>query len=681
MSNDGDVSGNHGGTDYWVVKLGPTKAIEWQKCLGGSSDEYGNSLQQTLGGYILSGSTGSNDGDVSGNHGGADYWIVKLDQTGALEWQKCLGGSGDDYAYSIQQTSDGGYIVCGETSSNDGDIIGNHGGADYWIVKLNQTGFLEWQKCLGGSGEDYAYSIQQTSDGGYIVAGDTSSNDGDVSGNHGGSDYWVVKLDQTGALKWQKCLGGSYDDYAFCIQQTSNNGYIIAGDTSSNDGDVSGNHGFSDCWIVRLGPSEGGPLEWQKCLGGSFIDLAHSIRQTGDGGFIVSGSTVSEDGDVIGKHLGSDCWVFKLGSSGTLEWQRCLGGSEGDNGYDIQEMGNGYILAGITSSDDGDVGGNHGPSDSWIVRLTRNPRCVAEIIDCYITPSSPSMIQDAEGRIHVFVRGSDDSLCDYVDGTWQILGGRITSDPYAVKDDLGRIHVFVMGLDGSLWDRMLDGGWVSLGGFSNFDPSAALSPEDGHLKIAVIGLDNSVWINDFDCDTLTGSWYSLGGWTTSNPQVIFDQLGVMHVFVQGSDGALYENADGSWIGHGGIITSDAIPIFYPLGQAICTFVRGSDGSLWEYMDGTGWTGLGGTILEPTPSFDANPAVVADSNCNLWAFVCGSDSHLWLNLLGEWQSMGGSIISSDPSAIFDETTGMIHVAGRAEGGQLCIWHVTGDQPVD
>ena len=134
---------------------------------------------------------------MSGNHGDgdADFWVVKLSSTGSLQWQKCLGGSRDDSAHSIQQTSDGGYIVAGFTDSNDGDVSGNHGGWDVWVVKLNSTGSLQWQKCLGGSDFDYAYSIQQTSDGGYIVAGGTYSNDGDVSGNHGDMDFWVVKLD------------------------------------------------------------------------------------------------------------------------------------------------------------------------------------------------------------------------------------------------------------------------------------------------------------------------------------------------------------------------------------------------------------------------------------------------------------------------------------------------------
>jgi hypothetical protein len=139
--------------------------------------------------------------------------------------------------------------VAGYTASNDGDVTGNHGGGDYWIVKLNSTGTIEWQKCLGGTNHDWARSIQQTSDGGYIVACYTASTDGDVTGNNGGEDYWIVKLTSTGTIEWQKCLGCSNDEDTYSIQQTTDGGYIVAGITRSNDGDVTGNHGVADCFV------------------------------------------------------------------------------------------------------------------------------------------------------------------------------------------------------------------------------------------------------------------------------------------------------------------------------------------------------------------------------------------------------------------------------------------------
>ncbi len=358
-SNDGDVSGNHGSYDYWIVKLDAAGDTSWTKCLGGSSSDYARSIRQTNdGGYIIAGYSESNNGDVSGNHGDYDYWIVKLDAAGDTLWTKCLGGSSSDYAQSIRQTSDGGYIVAGTTWSNDGDVSGNHGSLDYWIVKLDAAGDTLWTKCLGGSDKDYAYSIQQTSDGGYIVAGYTYSNDGDVSGNHGSSDSWIVKLDAAGDTLWTKCLGGSSSDYARSIRQTSDGGYIIAGYSKSNDGDVSGNHGSYDYWIVKLDAA--GDTLWTKCLGGSDHYYARSIQQTSDGGYIVAGSKDS-----------LDYWIIKLNSFGDSTWTKCLGGSKDDYAQSIQQTNDGgYIIAGYSESNDGDVSGNHGGSDFWIVKLS-----------------------------------------------------------------------------------------------------------------------------------------------------------------------------------------------------------------------------------------------------------------------------------------------------------------------
>ena len=347
-------------------------AIEWQKCLGGTSWDYAKSIQQTSGGgFIVAGETWSNDGDVSGNHGIVDSWIVKLNSSGDIIWQKCFGGTDDDVAFSIQQTSDGGFIVAGGTWSNDGDMSGNHGGSDAWVVKLNSSGDIIWQKCFGGTNVDQAFSIQQTSDGGFIVAGGTFSNDGDVSGNHGIVDSWIVKLNSSGDIIWQKCFGGTDDDVAFSIQQTSDGGFIVAGYTSSNDGDVSGNHGSWDSWVVKLNSS--GDIEWQKCLGGTDNDEAKSIQQTSDGGYIVAGETWSNDGDVSGNHGNSDYWVVKLNSSGDIEWQKCLGGTVKDIAKTIQQTSDGgFIVAGYTNSNDGDVSGIHGDYyDFWVVKLNK----------------------------------------------------------------------------------------------------------------------------------------------------------------------------------------------------------------------------------------------------------------------------------------------------------------------
>jgi len=367
-SNDGDVSGNHGDFDFWVVKLNSLGDISWQRCLGGSSEDSPSSMQQTSdGGYIVVGETYSNNGDVSGNHGAFDCWIVRLDSAGEIIWQKCLGGTEYDYANFVQQTSDGGYIIAGKTNSCDGDVLCNHGDYDYWIVKLDSMGNIDWQKCLGGSGEDSAQSVRQTFDGGYIVAGHSSSIDGDVSANHGRRDYWIVKLDSAGNIEWQQSMGGSENDYAHSILQTSEGGFIVVGESMSFDGDVSGNNGYYDCWIVKT-DSMGGIL-WQECLGGTFMETALSIQQTPDEGYVVAGVTNSNDRDVYGNHGLNDSWVVKLDPYGTILWQKCLGGSDQDGAFSIESTVDGsFVVTGRTGSNDGDVRGLQGLSDCWIVR-------------------------------------------------------------------------------------------------------------------------------------------------------------------------------------------------------------------------------------------------------------------------------------------------------------------------
>jgi len=365
-SNNGEVSGNHGGEDYWIVKLDTTGAVQWQKSLGGSSFDEALSVQQTSdGGYIVAGGSYSNDSEVSGNHGYEDYWVVKLNDIGAIQWQKCLGGDTTDVATSIRQTSDGGYIIAGQSYSNDSEVSGNHGNFDYWAVKLTDSGAIQWQKSLGGSSYDGAYSIQQTSDGGYIVAGQSFSDDDELSGKPGGANDWIVKLNDTGAIQWQKSLGGSM---AAAIRQTSDVGYIVAGYNEPNDSEVFGNHGGLDYGVLKI--NDTGAIQWQQSLGGSGGENATAISQTSDGGYIIAGTSDSRDGDVTGNHGGWDYWIVKLTSTGTIQWQESLGGSNNELAQSIQQTSDGgYIIAGQTNSNDGEVSGNHGGFDYWIVKL------------------------------------------------------------------------------------------------------------------------------------------------------------------------------------------------------------------------------------------------------------------------------------------------------------------------
>ena len=385
-SNDGDVTGFHGvptlsggNGDAWIVAIDDTGHIKWEKCYGGSGGDVARCLYNTGDGYIFAGTTSSNDGDVSGNHGTIDGWVVKTDPTGGISWQKCIGGTKGDVINSIKKTTDNGYILAGYTNSNDGDVSGLHGSNnDVWVVKLNSSGSIVWQKCLGGTSSDKAYAIVQTSDGGYILAATSSSNDGDVSGNHGQGDFWVVKLDDTGHIQWQRSLGGTQQDDAQSIIQTKDGGYMVVGQSSSNDGDVSGNHGNTDCWVVKL--SSTGATSWQKCFGGGLGESFDAVQQTYDSGYVFAGFTYSGDGDVKGIHGLDQYWVVRANNTGKLIWQKCLGGYSNAAYGVMQSIDSGYIIAGATASpDDGDVKGIHDSitvsptaGDYWIVKLAKD---------------------------------------------------------------------------------------------------------------------------------------------------------------------------------------------------------------------------------------------------------------------------------------------------------------------
>ncbi len=393
--------------------------IQWKKCYGGSNDDELKSIINTYDhGFILAGSTTSNDGNVTYPLGGPT-WIVKIDSSGHIQWDNCFSGG----PYSIIQTTDTNYVVAGVSNPNNGDG---------WVLKISNSGNLLWQKSYGGTARDDVYSIAQTYDGGYVFGGWTYSWDGDIHNHYdsiiGNTDAWIVKINDTGAVQWSKCYGGDSGDAANCIIQTIDSNYVFVGSTYSFNGEVTDNipgdlaiwiaklndtgsvlwskcygsygvpnaviqtldggfaiagtafapggyaynfHGYHDYWVLKLDST--GALEWSQCYGGSDEDQANSIIQNPDSTYIVVGYAFSNDGQVTGNHsANNDCWMIKLSSSGSLLWEKCYGGNSADLGESIvRSPDGGYAFAGITvSSFNGDVPGNHGSWDYWVVKIT-----------------------------------------------------------------------------------------------------------------------------------------------------------------------------------------------------------------------------------------------------------------------------------------------------------------------
>jgi hypothetical protein len=387
-----DISGDKtensvGENDFWIVKIDSLGNIEWQNTIGGDTTDKLYSCSQTSdGGFILGGMSSSDiSGDKSENSmGGSDYWIVKTDAAGNIQWQNTIGGSLDDELNSVQQTSDGGYILGGWSYSNiSGDKTENNRDTtlstyDYWIVKTDQNGNIQWQKTIGGNDWDALFDIQQTSDGGYILGGSSTSG---ISGEkteicyNYESDYWIIKTDSLGNIQWQNTIGGDRIDEYGSLDQTSDGGYIVGGYSSSSisvdktENLVGGM--WYDYWILKIDSL--GNIQWQNTIGGTDSDILYSIQQDTDGGFLLGGSSHSYiSGDKTEVNNIYDYWIVKTDSIGNIEWQNTIGGNGMDDQLHFLQTDDGnYILGGYSNSQIcGDKSENCiGGADFWIVKI------------------------------------------------------------------------------------------------------------------------------------------------------------------------------------------------------------------------------------------------------------------------------------------------------------------------
>jgi hypothetical protein len=329
--------------------------IQWEKTIGGNSyDELYCLAQTSDGGYILGGTSNSAiSGDKSqASKGGVDYWAVKVDANGNKQWDKTFGGSGTDDLLSLVQTLDGGYILGGQSNSGvSGDKTGsNKGGlnsylSDYWVIKLDANGNKLWDKTYGGIDHEFFYSLAQTADGGYILGGSSRSGiSGDkTQASNGAEDYWIVKLDAAGNKTWDKSIGADNSDMLSEISQTTDGGYVLGGWSASGfSGDKTQfSQGQHDYWVVKLNAN--GNIIWEKTFGGNNRDELSNVTQTPDGGYILSGWSLSDiSGDKTQANKGSwDYWVMKLDASGNKQWDKTFGGTDHD------------YLSGLASTPDG----------------------------------------------------------------------------------------------------------------------------------------------------------------------------------------------------------------------------------------------------------------------------------------------------------------------------------------
>jgi len=370
-----------GSSDFWLIKTDADGNEEWNQTFGGSMGDYRTSGQQTSdGGYVIIGQTNS---FPAPSERYCDAWIVKTDANGSKEWSQTYGGNVWDFCTFGRQVSDGGYVITGYT-----DSFSKYGWRDIWLVKTDANGTQQWIKVFGGSVQDEGYYVQQTKDGEYIIAGGTR-----VHGVDGSQDALLIKTDANGNQEWKRTYGGSADDVFINVQQTGDGGYIASGRTYSYGA------GDQDIWLVKTDAN--GVEEWNKTFGGSDLDNCSRVLQTTDGGYIIAGYTCS-----YGNGSG-DVWLIKTDANGNEEWDMTIGGSNNDGGVDIQQTSDGgYIVLGNTESY------GAGGRDIWLIRLAPEggPAKGIEV-------SIPSLTADAGSSITVPIN---------VDNAKGIAGGKIT---------------------------------------------------------------------------------------------------------------------------------------------------------------------------------------------------------------------------------------------------------------
>lgn len=253
LGNSGRNNNRHAGGDYWAIKISQTGNLVWSRYFGGSfTDTTTGIVETTDNQFIIVGSSDSNDVDITNNKGTYDFWTVKAAASGNMVWEKSYGGTEIDEARGIVSSGDGNYVIVGDTRSSDQDITTNNGAADLWLIKINDNGDILWNQSIGGSGFDVPRSIRSTNDGGFVIAGSSRSSDGDITNNQGQNDAWIVKVNSSGQLVWQKTVGGTEIDFAYDAVELNDGSIIAVGESGSDNGDLSENKGFTDLLIIKL---------------------------------------------------------------------------------------------------------------------------------------------------------------------------------------------------------------------------------------------------------------------------------------------------------------------------------------------------------------------------------------------------------------------------------------------
>jgi len=406
-SIDGDFTANYGNYDCFVMKNNASGVPAWKTTFGGTLADYLYDITTDASGNIIAvGTSKSNDNDITGNHGNYDYLVVKLDSNGTILWQKSFGGTSIDKATSVLATSDGGYLVLGYSKSTDGDMAAGlpHGAYDLWLLKLDATGTILWQKTYGGASDDKAGHIYQNGNN-YYIAAYSKSADGDLTTNRGNYDYWILSIDANGTILWQKSYGGSGIDKDPVLDGTGP--LLIAGSSNSTDGDITNPLGNFDFWVLQVSNNDG-TINWQKSIGGTGADFATGVgylpvlvRSTLQGSeTFVLGYSNSSDGNFTTNNGNYDAWYVGVNYMGDVVNSTNFGGSDVDVIYGNTIDMSYVFLYGATKSNDGTITGQHGNYDAWYIKMEAELTGVVSennmiTVKTYPNPASEELIIEA----------------------------------------------------------------------------------------------------------------------------------------------------------------------------------------------------------------------------------------------------------------------------------------------
>lgn len=308
---------NNGSRDFWVLKTDRNGNLKWQKSFGFAGNDQGISIIQTNDqGFLLVGVldiTASNGKGkakaLTKKHAGGDFWVIKLTNSGELEWSNFYGGSFTDTPFDVVQTKNNSFIIVGSSDSTDVDITNNLGSYDFWVIHISNKGNLLWQKNFGGSQIDEAFAISASPDNNFLIVGDTRSSDKNVNNNNGGADIWLIKIDINGNLLWEKTIGSTGFDACRSIKLTSDNNFLISGSSRSTSNNFN-NKGANDALLVKINAN--GNILWQKTVGGSKIDFFYDAIEIAKNNYIAVGETTSSDKDILINKGFSDQLIVKI---------------------------------------------------------------------------------------------------------------------------------------------------------------------------------------------------------------------------------------------------------------------------------------------------------------------------------------------------------------------------------